>query len=163
IAALHRACYRPCPMQREPPQVSVVIPLYNEEQNVAPLLDELFAHLARVGRTFEVICVDDGSRDATYAELQAWAAREPRLRAIRGVRLHDYGCSLKAYRREVLQGVKLYGEMHRFIPIYASWQGASVTEMEVNHRVRRAGASKYGFSRTIKVLLDLMVVKFLAS
>src|SRR5207237_8135721 len=72
-------------------------------------------------------------------------------------------CSLKAYRRDVLRDVKLYGEMHRFIPIYASWQGARVTEMVVNHRARRAGKSKYGLSRTLKVVLDLMVVKFLAS
>src|SRR5207237_4933544 len=82
---------------------------------------------------------------------------------ISGVRLHDYGCSLKAYRRDVLRDVKLYREMHRFIPIYASWQGARVTEMVVNHRARRAGKSKYGLGRTLKVVLDLMVVKFLAS
>ena len=85
------------------------------------------------------------------------------ISAISGVRLHDYGCSLKAYRRDVLRDVKLYGEMHRFIPIYASWQGARVTEMMVNHRARHAGRSKYGLSRTFKVVLDLMVVKFLAS
>ena len=230
-------------MQRASPQLSVVIPVYNEEQNVAPLLEELFAELDKLGRSFEVICVDDGSRDRTYAELAAWAGRDTRLRIIKfrrnfgqtaamsagieaargevivpmdgdlqndpadigqllaeldrghdvvsgwrknrkdkefgrklpsrianrlisgisGVRLHDYGCSLKAYRRDVLQGVKLYGEMHRFIPIYASWQGARVTEMVVNHRARNAGVSKYGLSRTLKVVLDLMVVKFLAS
>jgi glycosyltransferase involved in cell wall biosynthesis len=225
------------------PQLSVVIPVYNEEANVDPLLDELFAELRRIGRTHEVICVDDGSRDGTFARLAAYAAREPALRVIRfrlnfgqtaamsagieaacgevivpmdgdlqndpadiekllarlgdgydvvsgwrrdrkdkefgrklpsrianrlisvisGVRLHDYGCSLKAYRRDVLRDVKLYGEMHRFIPIYASWQGARVTELVVNHRARRAGKSKYGLNRTLKVVLDLMVVKFLAS
>ncbi len=225
------------------PQISVVIPLYNEEANVAPLLEELLAALRALGRRFEVVCVDDGSRDGTFAALGRAAEREPCLRVIRfrrnfgqtaamsagieaargevivpmdgdlqndpadigrllagldegydvisgwrknrrdrelgrklpsrvanrlisavcGVRLHDYGCSLKAYRREVLEGVKLYGEMHRFIPIYASWQGARVTEMVVNHRPRRAGASKYGFGRIGKVLLDLMVVRFLAS
>jgi glycosyltransferase involved in cell wall biosynthesis len=225
------------------PQVSVVIPLYNEEANVAPLLEELLSTLRALGRRFEVICVDDGSRDGTFAALSRAAEREPVLRVIRfrrnfgqtaamsagieaahgevivpmdgdlqndpadigrlldeleqgydvisgwrknrrdrelgrklpsrianwlisavsGVRLHDYGCSLKAYRREVLEGVKLYGEMHRFIPIYASWQGACVTEMVVNHRPRRAGKSKYGFGRIGKVLLDLMVVRFLAS
>lgn len=225
------------------PQISVVIPLFNEEENVAALLDELFAELSRLGRTYEVICVDDGSRDATFAELARIAAQRPELRVIRfrlnfgqtaamsagienargevivpmdgdlqndpadiarllaqldagydvvsgwrrdrrdrefgrklpsrianwlisfisGVRLHDYGCSLKAYRRDVLRDVKLYGEMHRFIPIYASWQGARVSEMVVNHRARRAGVSKYGLSRTFKVVLDLMVVKFLAS
>jgi glycosyltransferase involved in cell wall biosynthesis len=225
------------------PDLSVVIPLFNEEPNVGPLLEELLTALRALGQTFEVICVDDGSRDGTFAALRKLAEREPCLRVIRfrlnfgqtaamsagieaargrvivpmdgdlqndpkdigallaklgegfdvvsgwrkerrdkewgrklpsrlanalisaisGVRLHDYGCSLKAYKRDVLQDVKLYGEMHRFIPIYASWQGANVTEMVVNHRARRAGASKYGLSRTLKVVLDLMVVKFLAS
>jgi glycosyltransferase involved in cell wall biosynthesis len=80
---------------------------------------------------------------------------------ISGVQLHDYGCSLKAYRREILRSVRLYGEMHRFIPIYARWQGARVTEIPVNHRPRVAGSSKYGFERIFKVVLDLMVVQFL--
>jgi glycosyltransferase involved in cell wall biosynthesis len=251
LPASQPACYPTAAMQRSlaqggadaAPQLSVVIPLYNEEANVVPLLDELFAELRRIGRTHEVICVDDGSKDATFARLAEYADREHALRVIRfrlnfgqtaamsagieaaagelivpmdgdlqndpadiekllarlgegydvvsgwrrdrkdkefgrklpsrianrlisvisGVRLHDYGCSLKAYRREVLRDVKLYGEMHRFIPIYASWQGARVTEMVVNHRARRAGTSKYGLSRTLKVVLDLMVVKFLAS
>jgi glycosyltransferase involved in cell wall biosynthesis len=79
-----------------------------------------------------------------------------------GVRLHDYGCSLKAYRREVIKGVKLYGEMHRFVPVYASWQGARVTEIPVAHHARQFGESKYGLERTMKVVLDLIVVKFLA-
>jgi glycosyltransferase involved in cell wall biosynthesis len=235
------ACYPPAPMAQ--PQISVVIPLFNEEENVTALLDELVGELKKLSRTYEVICVDDGSRDKTFARLSDYAARTPELRVIRlrlnfgqtaamsagieaargevivpmdgdlqndpadigpllqqldsgfdvvsgwrrnrkdkefgrklpsrvanrlistisGVRLHDYGCSLKAYRRDVLRDVKLYGEMHRFIPIYASWQGAKVTEMVVNHRARHAGKSKYGFSRTFKVILDLMVVKFLAS
>jgi glycosyltransferase involved in cell wall biosynthesis len=225
------------------PEISVVIPLYNEQPNVEALLAELAPALRALGRPFEVICVDDGSSDGTFAALARAAAAEPALHVIRfrrnfgqtaamsagieaaqgdvvfpmdgdlqndpadigkllarleeghdvvsgwrkerkdrefgrrlpsrianrlisaisGVRLHDYGCSLKAYRREVLEGVRLYGEMHRFIPIYASWQGARVTEMVVNHRPRRAGSSKYGLGRTGKVLLDLMVVKFLAS
>jgi dolichol-phosphate mannosyltransferase len=81
---------------------------------------------------------------------------------ISGVRLHDYGCTLKAYRREVIKGVRLYGEMHRFIPIYASWLGANVTEIPVRHYPRKFGRSKYGLERTIKVVLDLIVVKFLA-
>lgn len=80
---------------------------------------------------------------------------------VSGVELHDYGCSLKAYRRDVIKGVKLYGEMHRFVPIYASWQGAKVTEIPVRHHARRFGVSKYGLERVGKVLLDLMVVKFL--
>ena len=245
------ACY-PTPQMQKPlvaggaeprPEISVVIPLYNEEPNVEPLLDELFSVLRGLGRSYEVICVDDGSKDGTFAKVALYAAKEPTLRAFRfrlnfgqtaamscgiehargdvivpmdgdlqndpadiekllahledgfdvvsgwrknrmdkefgrklpsrianriislisGVRLHDYGCSLKAYRRDVLRDVKLYGEMHRFIPIYASWQGARVTEMVVNHRSRHAGTSKYGLSRTLKVVLDLMVVKFLAS
>ena len=80
---------------------------------------------------------------------------------ITGVRLHDYGCSLKAYRAEVLKNVRLYGEMHRFIPALASWGGARIAEVVVNHRARRAGTSKYGIGRTIRVLLDLITVKFL--
>ena len=234
---------RVIPSAMDRPQISVVIPLFNEEENVRALLDELFAELAKLERTFEVICVDDGSRDRTFEELSRIAAERRELRVIRfrlnfgqtaamsagieaargdvivpmdgdlqndpadigklltkldtgfdvvsgwrknrqdrelgrklpsrianrlisaisGVRLHDYGCSLKAYRRDVLRDIKLYGEMHRFIPIYASWQGARVSEMVVNHRARRAGRSKYGLSRTFKVVLDLMVVKFLAS
>jgi glycosyltransferase involved in cell wall biosynthesis len=226
-----------------PVAVSVIIPFYNEEPNVAPLLSELLGALRTLGRTFEVICVDDGSVDGTFAALSRAAEGEPGLRVLRfrrnfgqtaamsagieaargavivpmdgdlqndpadigrllaelergydvvsgwrkhrkdreigrklpsraanrlistisGVRLHDYGCSLKAYRREVLEGVRLYGEMHRFIPIYASWQGARVGELVVNHRARRAGRSKYGLGRTFKVLLDLLVVKLLAS
>jgi glycosyltransferase involved in cell wall biosynthesis len=82
---------------------------------------------------------------------------------VSGVHLHDYGCTLKAYRREVLDPVNLYGEMHRFIPVYASWSGAKVAEAVVNHRPRKYGESKYGIGRTFKVLLDLLVVKFLGS
>jgi glycosyltransferase involved in cell wall biosynthesis len=82
---------------------------------------------------------------------------------IGGVPLHDYGCSLKAYRRESLEDVRLYGEMHRFIPIYASWAGARVTEIPVDHHARTMGKSKYGISRTLKVVFDLMTIKFMAS
>jgi dolichol-phosphate mannosyltransferase len=82
---------------------------------------------------------------------------------VTGVRLHDYGCTLKAYRKEVLEGMRLYGEMHRFVPIYASWQGARVTEIPVDHHPRTRGRSNYGIERTIKVVLDLIVVKFLSS
>lgn len=81
---------------------------------------------------------------------------------VSGVRLHDYGCSLKAYRREILSGFRLYGELHRFLPICASWNGAKVTEIEVNHKPRIFGKSKYGLSRTYKVILDLIVLKFLS-
>jgi hypothetical protein len=82
---------------------------------------------------------------------------------IGGVPLHDYGCSLKAYRREALKDVRLYGEMHRFIPIYASWVGARVSEIPVEHHPRTMGKSKYGLSRTLKVVFDLMTIKFMAS
>jgi hypothetical protein len=82
---------------------------------------------------------------------------------VSGVKLHDYGCTLKAYRRDVVESIKLYGEMHRFIPIYASWEGAKVTEITVNHFPRKFGKSKYGLNRTFKVVLDLMVVKFYGS
>lgn len=82
---------------------------------------------------------------------------------ITGVKLHDYGCTLKVYRKEILAETKLYGEMHRFIPALASWSGARIAEMEVNHRPRAAGTAKYGLERTIKVLLDLITVKFLLS
>jgi hypothetical protein len=80
-----------------------------------------------------------------------------------GVHLHDYGCTMKAYRKDILKNIRLYGEMHRFIPIYAHWIGARVTEIPVHHHSRKSGASKYGMNRVIKVILDLMVVKFLLS
>ncbi|MEO6053192.1 MAG: glycosyltransferase family 2 protein [Chthoniobacterales bacterium] len=82
---------------------------------------------------------------------------------VSGVRLHDFGCSLKAYRKDVIKGVRIYGEMHRFLPIYSSWHGAKIAEVPVNHFKRRAGKSKYGLERVIKVIFDLMVVKFLDS
>lgn len=221
--------------------LSVVIPLYNEEDNVAPLCDALLGALGQLPQNFEIILVNDGSRDGTEARLAEAARRDPRIRVLNfrsnkgqtaammagidysagkvivpmdgdlqndprdiehllakldegyevvsgwrrdrqdsyvirtfpskianwiiskvgGVKLHDYGCSLKAYRREVLQGFRLYGEMHRFIPIYAAAQGARVAEIPVTHHARKFGQSKYGLNRTIKVLLDLLVVKFL--
>lgn len=83
------------------------------------------------------------------------------ISAVSGVRLHDFGCSLKAYRAEVIKGVRLYGEMHRFLPIYAKWHGARITEIPVNHYPRTSGSSKYGLERVVKVLMDLMTVKFM--
>jgi glycosyltransferase involved in cell wall biosynthesis len=82
---------------------------------------------------------------------------------VTGVHLHDYGCTLKAYRRDVLEGFRLYGEMHRFIPVYASSVGAKITEMPVNHHPRKYGKTKYGLERTVKVVLDLFTVKFLVA
>jgi len=222
------------------PEISIIVPVYNEELNVGELHERLRQALVDVNA--ELIFVDDGSRDGTPARLREIAQRDPSVRLIRfrrnfgqtaalsagidhargrvivpidgdlqndpadiprllaklnegydvvsgwrihrkdpfhrrlpsvianrliswisGVRLHDYGCSLKAYRRSVLKDVRLYGEMHRFVPIYASWQGARVTEMPVNHYPRTCGKSNYGIERTLKVILDLIVVKFLSS
>jgi glycosyltransferase involved in cell wall biosynthesis len=224
-------------------EVSVFLPVYNEEDNIDRLNVQLTDALEALGRSYEVIYIDDGSTDRSLARLRDIATRDSRVRVISlrrnygqtaamsagidnargsvlipmdadlqndpadigrlldkldegydvvsgwrkdrkdkwltrrlpsrvantlisklsGVDLHDYGCSLKAYRREVLAGVKLYGEMHRFIPIYAGWVGARVTEIPVTHHARSAGASKYGLSRTIKVLFDLITIKFLST
>jgi dolichol-phosphate mannosyltransferase len=222
-------------------KLSVVIPIYNEEQNISLLCERLMAVLRNLGQTFEVIAVNDGSRDGSLAELNAEAARNPQFKVIdlrrnygqtaalmagidhasgdivvtidadlqndpedipllleqielgydvvsgwrkdrkdakitrnfvssianwviswiSGVKLQDYGCTLKAYRHEVLKGMRLYGEMHRFIPIYASWMGAKIIELPVRHYPRKFGRSKYGLERIVKVVLDLIVVKFL--
>lgn len=227
----------------ETPDISLVIPCFNEEESLAELFEEVFAIIETHQLHAEVVIVDDGSTDGTWARLVEVAETDDRVKLVRfrrnfgqtaamvagidhakghvlipldadlqndpssipalleqlelgfdvvsgwrknrkdtflsrrlpsmvanwliskvtGVPLHDYGCTLKAYRREVLEPVQLYGEMHRFIPIYASWSGAKVTEVEVKHRERKYGSSKYGIMRTFKVLLDLLVVKFLGS
>jgi len=223
--------------------LSIIVPVYNEQDSVFPLYEGLTAALQRQAADWEVIIVNDGSSDCTEANLGSVAAKDPRFKIVNfrrnfgqtaammagidfasgeiivgldgdlqndpediiklvdklaegydvvsgwrharkdaaiernlpswianwvishvsGVHLHDYGCTLKAYRREVVKGVRLYGEMHRFIPIYASWQGGKVTEMPVNHFPRIHGQSKYGLERIGKVMLDLVVVKFLSS
>ncbi len=221
--------------------LSVLIPVYNEVDNIVPLHGELKVVLEKMGIAYELIFVDDGSSDGTtrrLAEIQdadpdhvrvailrrncgqtaalsaaldlargeilipmdgdrqndpadiprllakleegcdvvsGWRANRQdtfltrklpsrianRLVArISGVALHDFGCTMKAYRRRVLEGVRLYGEMHRFIPIFASWQGARVTELIVNHRARTAGRTKYGLGRTFNVVLDLILIRF---
>lgn len=225
----------------ETPHLSVLIPVYNEEDNIEPLVERVFGILEALPHTFEVIAVDDGSRDQSFARLQDAASRHPQLRVIRfrrnygqtaammagidaargdvfvtldadlqndpadipallakldegfdvvsgwrksrqdarfrrvftsrvasrlisaisGVHLSDFGCTLKAYRRDVIKDVKLYGEMHRFIPLYANWRGAQVTEIAVRHHPRMRGQSKYGLERIVKVVLDLLVVGFL--
>ncbi len=226
--------------QEQRPEISVVIPVFNEADNLADLHRELTTSLGSLGRPYEIIVVDDGSTDGTPARLRALAEADPRLRPLRlrrnfgqtaafsagfdhcrgeivvtsdgdlqndpadiprliatldegydmvcgwrqqrqdpaskripswfanrliswatGVRLHDYGCSLKAIRVEVVRGLRLYGEMHRFIPAVASWMGVTFKELPVGHRPRTRGRSKYGLGRTLRVLLDLFTVKFL--
>lgn len=231
----------PTVAQRAAPDLSILIPIFNEQENIRLLLERVFAVLRSLPYTFEVLAIDDGSQDASFRELQAEAERYPELRVVRfrrnygqtaammagidfsqgrilisldadlqndpvdipmllkkldegydvvsgwrkarqdarfrrtfvsrvanrliswisGVRLNDYGCTLKAYRRDVIKDVRLYGEMHRFIPIYAHWSGARVTEIPVQHHPRTKGKSKYGLERVIKVVLDMIVVKFL--
>lgn len=222
--------------------LSIVIPLYNEEDNIKNLHDEITAAMEGLGLDWEVVYVDDGSGDKTFdllrevaadhrakvvglrrnfgqtaamsagfdhalgkvvvtmdgdlqndpadipmllAELNkgydlvagwradrkdAYLSRKLPSRMANGlisritkVELHDYGCTLKAFRREVVQSIRLYGEMHRFIPAIASAVGVKIKEVPVNHRPRTAGSSKYGISRTPRVLLDLFTVKFLLS
>jgi len=228
----------------ETPQVSLVLPCFNEKETIPhllPVLDKTVADLRALGRPTEVIVVDDGSSDGSFAVLKAGAESRRWLQVVElkrnygqtaamsagfdrargeyivpmdadlqndpgdipamleqleqghdvvcgwrknrkdkmisrkipskmanwligrvtGVRLHDYGCTLKAFRAEYAKGMRLYGEMHRFLPVYARWQGARITEMVVNHRAREHGTSKYGIGRTFKVLLDLITVKFL--
>lgn len=222
--------------------ISVVLPVYNEVDNLEPLHAELSEALEALGRSYEVIYVDDGSRDGSFEALRriheqdehvrvvrfrrnfgqtaAMAAgldrttgdivitldsdrqNDPKdivrliakleegfdlvsgwrhdrkddfvsrripsltanwiIRAITGVHVHDYGCMLKAYRGEVARELRLYGEMHRFIPAIAADLGARVEELVVNHRPRVAGTSKYGISRVVRVVLDLLTVKFLS-
>ena len=221
--------------------LSIVIPVYNEEGSLEPLVDELRATLDGTGKSYEIVVVDDGSIDGTYPMLLSLHHKEPRLKAVRlkrnygqtaavaagfahaegeiivpmdgdgqndprdipamlekikegydlvcgwrwprrdpfwsrrlpsraangliswmtGVRLHDYGCTLKALKHDIAKEMKLYGEMHRFIPAIAFERGAKIAEMKVNHRPRRWGKSKYGMARAFRVLLDLLTVKFL--
>jgi glycosyltransferase involved in cell wall biosynthesis len=224
-------------------QLSVVVPLFDEEKNVEPMLDELFGVLDGLDVASEVICIDDGSSDTTFDLLRRAGQQRPSLTVLRfaknygqtaalsagfhaargevvvtidgdmqndpadiprllevfhsgydivsgwrkdrkdgfllrtlpsrtanwlisritGVHLHDYGCTLKAYRRTLLQRFELYGQLHRFIPALGVWSGGRVEEIVVNHRARQRGVSKYGIGRTVTVLLDLMMVKFLMS
>jgi len=223
--------------------LSVVIPLYNEEESVGRLYERLTRVLAKLGTDYEIIIVDDGSTDKSFKILEKLHRQDGRLKVISfrrnfgqtaamsagfdhargrfivtmdadlqnppeevgkllekmdegfdivsgwrkdrkdryitrllpskianflvsrltGVELHDYGCSLKCYRKEVVKNIRLYGEMHRFIPAVASSVGAKVAEVEVAHEQRRYGKSKYGLSRTLRVFLDIILVKFLLS
>jgi glycosyltransferase involved in cell wall biosynthesis len=224
-------------------EISVVIPVYNEEANIEPLYSRLKQTLEDVGRSYEIVVVDDGSTDGSLEILKELCREDSLLKIVRlrrnfgqtaafsagfdqisgdvvvtldadlqndpadiplllakieeghdvvsgwrknrkdpfltrrfpsmvanalisqvtGVKLHDYGCSLKAYRREVVDNISLYGELHRFIPALASWMGISLVEVPVAHQARRSGKSKYGLSRTARVILDLLTVRFLLS
>jgi len=138
----------------------IIIPmdgdLQNDPKDIPRLLDKL-------NEGYDVVSgwrVD--RKDSFHRRIPSMIANRL-ISRLSGVRLHDYGCSLKAYRRAALEDVRLYGEMHRFVPIYASWHGGRVTELPVSHHARTRGRSNYGIERTIKVILDLIVVKFLAS
>ena len=224
--------------------LSLVVPVYNEEENLRLLFDSIREALDPLPRTWEVVFVDDGSHDDSLGVLNELAEQDTQhvrvvsfrrnfgqtaaivagldyargeiivlldadlqndpadipmmlrkldegydlvsgwrkmrkdtyltrtlpsnlanwlISRVTRVPLHDYGCTLKAYRRDVLEGFRLYGEMHRFIPVFANWVGARITEVQVNHRPRKYGKTKYGLERTVKVILDLFTVKFLVS
>jgi len=223
------------------PALSIIVPVYNEQENLPVLYQRLTEVLMALGKSYEIVLVNDGSGDRSWQVLTDLASRDSRVKAIdlrrnsgqtaalmcgidhsrgailipidadmqndpadiprllakldegydvvsgwrenrqdakirrtlisraanyvisriSGVQLRDYGCSLKAYRREVLDGVRLYGEMHRFVPIYASWMGARITEISVHHNARLYGKSNYGLERILKVILDILVVKFM--
>jgi glycosyltransferase involved in cell wall biosynthesis len=137
----------------------VIIPLDGDGQNdpadIAKMLELL-------GRGYDVVSGWRKDRQDDYIQRNVPSILANKLISlVSGVRLHDFGCSLKAYKRHVVEGIRLYGEMHRFLPIYASWHGAKISEVVVNHHPRRTGSSKYGLERAVKVLLDLLVVKFL--
>ena len=221
--------------------LSIAVAVYNEEESLPHLCAKLHDVLSKLGKSYEIVLVDDGSTDKSWAVMNEQAKRYPNLKLIKfrrnygqtaamsagihesdgavlvtldadlqndpadipallakldegydvvsgwrknrqdafinrklpsmmanrligkltGVQLHDYGCSLKAYRRDIIGQVRLYGEMHRFIPALCRWVGGTVTEIPVNHHARQFGTSKYGISRTLRVVLDLLTVKFL--
>ena len=223
--------------------LSVAVPVYNEEENVEPLIREINGVLETLGKSCEIVVVDDGSRDGTFAVLSKLHREQPAMKVVRlkrnfgqtaalaaglayargeivilmdgdgqndpadipallgklaegndlvagwrvnrrdpflrrrlpsmianrliswttRVKLHDYGCTLKAMRKDIADNLKLYGEMHRFIPAIAFERGARIAELKVNHRPRLRGQSKYGITRTLRVVLDLLTVKFMIS
>ena len=138
----------------------ILIPLDSDLQNDPEDIPNL---LAKIDEGYDVVSGWRKNRQDTFINRKLPSVIANKIiSAISGVHLHDYGCSLKAYRHDVLKDVKLYGELHRFIPICASWYGAKVTEIPVNHHARQFGVSKYGINRTIKVIFDLIVIKFLS-
>jgi glycosyltransferase involved in cell wall biosynthesis len=137
---------------------ATLIPMDGDRQNDPADIPRL---LAKLDEGYDVVSGWRRDRQDTLItrKVPSWLANRLVAR-ISGVPLHDFGCTMKAYRRKVLEGVRLYGEMHRFIPIFASWQGARVIELEVNHRARTAGKTKYGLGRTFNVVLDLILIRF---
>ena len=137
---------------------SILIPMDGDRQNDPADIPRL---LAKLGEGYDVVSGWRRDRQDTLVtrKVPSWLANKLVAR-ISGVALHDFGCTMKAYRRKVLEGVRLYGEMHRFIPIFATWQGAKVVELVVNHRARTAGKTKYGLGRTFNVVLDLILIRF---
>lgn len=228
---------------KESVYLSVVIPVYNEKQNISYLYENLNNILPQIGKKYEVILVDDGSIDGTFKELLKIHEQNNNYKIIRfrknfgqtpamsagfdyangeviitldadlqndpqdipvllekinegydivsgwrinrqdktisrkfpskianwliarltGVKIHDYGCTLKAYTSDVIKNIELFGEMHRYIPAVASWMGINVAEVPVHHHSRKFGKSKYGISRTIRVILDIITIKYLLS
>ena len=136
----------------------VIIPMDGDGQNdpgdIPRLLDKL-------SEGFDVVSGWRTRRDDRFSRRLPSVVANRLTSALLGVPLHDYGCTMKAYRREVIEDIRLYGEMHRFIPIYAAWEGASVTELPVSHHARQHGKSKYGFGRIYRVLLDLVIMYFI--
>jgi glycosyltransferase involved in cell wall biosynthesis len=137
----------------------VIIPMDGDLQNDPADIPKL---LAKLDEGYDVCSGwrKDRKDDAFKRNIPSILANRL-ISIVSGVELHDFGCSLKAYRRDVIEGVRLYGEMHRFLPVYVSWHGARISEVEVRHYARTSGASKYGLERVLKVLADLVVVKFL--
>ncbi|HEY6840186.1 MAG TPA: glycosyltransferase family 2 protein [Chthoniobacterales bacterium] len=137
----------------------VIIPLDGDGQNDPADIPKM---LEALNQGYDVVSGWRKDRQDNYIQRNVPSILANKLISfVSGVPLHDFGCSLKAYKRHVVEGIRLYGEMHRFLPIYASWHGAKIREVVVNHHPRRTGNSKYGMERVVKVLLDLLVVKFL--
>jgi dolichol-phosphate mannosyltransferase len=136
----------------------VIIPMDADGQNDPADIPRLLEKLAE---GFDVVSGWRIAREDKFVRRLPSVLANRLISALLGVPLHDYGCTLKAYRREVIEDVRLYGEMHRFIPIYASWEGGRVSELPVNHRPRRHGKSKYGLGRVARVLLDLVILYFI--
>jgi glycosyltransferase involved in cell wall biosynthesis len=137
----------------------VIIPLDGDGQNDPADIPKM---LEVLDRGYDVVSGWRKDRQDDYIQRNIPSILANKLISlVSGVQLHDFGCSLKAYKRHVVEGIRLYGEMHRFLPIYASWHGAKISEVVVNHHPRTTGSSKYGLERVVKVVLDLLVVKFL--